>query len=208
VRLVRGRRALRARECGRMCRPWTSGEGAAAPDPERDGSALERTCRRPAGGRRCIGCGVSRARRCVQGTCPGTAVRRPVRGVSRDSVMPWERLGGKVDELPDRPAGVIYVAADTRQQVSDHGESTRPQYALGRAGRRALGCGQRPGFWMTMIWQIRVSAVRSGGFPAACHRDFPGACSGWCWARRCRAWHDRPEGLVSADRVVRDGGLR
>ena len=46
------------------------------------------------------------------------------------AVIPWERLGTKVTcEQTDRLA-VVYVRQSTRQQVVDHGESTRLQYAL------------------------------------------------------------------------------
>ncbi|MEV6866014.1 recombinase family protein [Streptosporangium subroseum] len=46
------------------------------------------------------------------------------------AVMAWERVGGKVtDQHRDRLA-IVYVRQSTRQQVLDHGESTRLQYAL------------------------------------------------------------------------------
>jgi DNA invertase Pin-like site-specific DNA recombinase len=54
------------------------------------------------------------------------------------AVLPWERLGSKVcDRHLDRLA-VVYVRQSTRQQVLDHGESTRLQYAL---VERAVGLG-------------------------------------------------------------------
>ena len=49
--------------------------------------------------------------------------------------MPWERLGGKVTSCQTGRLAVIYVRQSTRQQVIDHSESTRLQYAL--AGRAA-----------------------------------------------------------------------
>ena len=44
--------------------------------------------------------------------------------------MPWERLGGKVTSCQTGRLAVIYVRQSTRQQVIDHSESTRLQYAL------------------------------------------------------------------------------
>src|SRR5438477_88861 len=49
--------------------------------------------------------------------------------------MPWERLGGKVTSCQTGRLAVIYVRQSTKQQVIDHSESTRLQYAL--AGRAA-----------------------------------------------------------------------
>src|SRR5260370_41181746 len=44
--------------------------------------------------------------------------------------MPWERLGGKVTSCQTGRLAVIYVRQSTKQQVIDHSESTRLQYAL------------------------------------------------------------------------------
>ncbi len=44
--------------------------------------------------------------------------------------MPWERLGGKVTSRQTGRLAVIYVRQSTKQQVIDHSESTRLQYAL------------------------------------------------------------------------------
>ena len=46
------------------------------------------------------------------------------------AVLPWERLGGKVGALHLERLAVVYVRQSTRQQVLDHGESTRLQYGL------------------------------------------------------------------------------
>jgi len=46
------------------------------------------------------------------------------------AVLPWERLGGKVDERHLARLAVVYVRQSTRQQVADHSESTRLQYGL------------------------------------------------------------------------------
>ena len=45
-------------------------------------------------------------------------------------LMPWERLGGKVTSCQTGRLAVIYVRQSTKQQVIDHSESTRLQYAL------------------------------------------------------------------------------
>jgi DNA invertase Pin-like site-specific DNA recombinase len=44
--------------------------------------------------------------------------------------MPWERLGGKVTSCQTGRLAVTCVRQGTRQQVIDHSESTRLQYAL------------------------------------------------------------------------------
>jgi DNA invertase Pin-like site-specific DNA recombinase len=44
--------------------------------------------------------------------------------------MPWERLGGKVTSCQTGRLAVIYVRQSTKQQVIEHSESTRLQYAL------------------------------------------------------------------------------
>jgi DNA invertase Pin-like site-specific DNA recombinase len=54
------------------------------------------------------------------------------------ALVPWERLGGKVDERHLERLAVVYVRQSTRQQVLDHGESTRLQYGL---VQRAVGLG-------------------------------------------------------------------
>jgi DNA invertase Pin-like site-specific DNA recombinase len=46
------------------------------------------------------------------------------------AVLPWERLGSKVGDRHLERLAVVYVRQSTRQQVLDHGESTRLQYAL------------------------------------------------------------------------------
>ncbi len=44
--------------------------------------------------------------------------------------MPWERPGHKIDDRHLRRLAVVYVRQSTRQQLVDHQESTRLQYAL------------------------------------------------------------------------------
>src|ERR1043166_3510338 len=54
------------------------------------------------------------------------------------ALLPGERLGSKVGERQLERLAVVYVRQSTRQQVADHGESTRLQYGL---GERAVGLG-------------------------------------------------------------------
>ena len=46
------------------------------------------------------------------------------------ALLPWERLGSKVDDRHLERLAVVYVRQSTRQQVAEHGESTRLQYGL------------------------------------------------------------------------------
>ena len=54
------------------------------------------------------------------------------------ALLPWERLGSKVGDRHLERLAVVYVRQSTRQQVIDHGESTRLQYGL---VERAVGLG-------------------------------------------------------------------
>src|SRR6266511_2791512 len=54
------------------------------------------------------------------------------------ALLPWERLGSKVGERHLARLAAVYVRQSTRQQVIDHGESTRLQYGL---VERAVGLG-------------------------------------------------------------------
>src|SRR6266540_4233223 len=54
------------------------------------------------------------------------------------ALLPWERLGSKVGDRHLARLAVVYVRQSTRQQVIDHGESTRLQYGL---VERAVGLG-------------------------------------------------------------------
>jgi DNA invertase Pin-like site-specific DNA recombinase len=54
------------------------------------------------------------------------------------ALLPWERLGSKVGDRQLERLAVVYVRQSTRQQVADHGESTRLQYGL---VERAVGLG-------------------------------------------------------------------
>jgi DNA invertase Pin-like site-specific DNA recombinase len=54
------------------------------------------------------------------------------------TLLPWERLASKVGDRQLERLAVVYVRQSTRQQVLDHGESTRLQYGL---VERAVGLG-------------------------------------------------------------------
>src|SRR6266511_711386 len=54
------------------------------------------------------------------------------------ALLPWERLGSKVGERHLARLAAVYVRQSSRQQVADHGESTRLQYGL---VERAVGLG-------------------------------------------------------------------
>src|SRR6266705_607006 len=54
------------------------------------------------------------------------------------ALLGWERLGSKVGDRHLERLAVVYVRQSTRQQVLDHGESTRLQYGL---VERAVGLG-------------------------------------------------------------------
>jgi DNA invertase Pin-like site-specific DNA recombinase len=54
------------------------------------------------------------------------------------ALLPWEPLGGKVGARHLERLAVVSVRQSTRQQVLDHGESTRLQYGL---VQRAVGLG-------------------------------------------------------------------
>jgi DNA invertase Pin-like site-specific DNA recombinase len=104
--------------------------------------------------------------------------------------MPWERLGGKVTSCQTGRLAVIYVRQSTKQQVIDHSESTRLQYAL--AGR-AAAMGWAAARIIVIdddLGKSGSSAVDRAGFQRLVTEISLGM-SGWCWARRCRAWHDR-----------------
>ena len=72
------------------------------------------------------------------------------------ALLAWERLGSKVGDRHLARLAVVYVRQSTRQQVADHGESTRLQYGL---VERAVGLGwpasrvlvNRPGFRAVFI---------------------------------------------------------
>jgi DNA invertase Pin-like site-specific DNA recombinase len=55
-----------------------------------------------------------------------------------DRAGAWERLGGNIADRQLERLAVVYVRQSTRQQVLDHGESTRLQYGL---VQRAVGLG-------------------------------------------------------------------
>jgi hypothetical protein len=106
------------------------------------------------------------------------------------ALLAWERLGSKVCDRHLERLAVVYVRQSTRQQVADHGESTRLQYGL---VQRAVALG-----WPTpRVLVIDEDLGKSGSSAAGrvgssgWSPRSPWAMWGWCWAARCRAWPAR-----------------
>jgi hypothetical protein len=59
-------------------------------------------------------------------------------------MLPHEYGDGKIRGWHRDRLAAVYVRQSSRQQVADHGESTRLQYGLGRPGGRA-GLARVPG---------------------------------------------------------------
>lgn len=79
-------------------------------------------------------------------------------------LMPWERLDGKVTGRHRDALAVVYVRQSTRQQVLDHGESTRLQYAL---VDRAVALGWQAGRVLVIdddLGKSGTSAIARPGF--------------------------------------------
>jgi Site-specific recombinases, DNA invertase Pin homologs len=79
-------------------------------------------------------------------------------------LMPWERLDGKVTGRHRDALAVVYVRQWTRQQVLDHGESTRLQYAL---TDRAVALGWQAGRVLVIdddLGKSGTSAIARPGF--------------------------------------------
>jgi DNA invertase Pin-like site-specific DNA recombinase len=76
------------------------------------------------------------------------------------AVLPWERLGGKVTDRHLQRLAVVYVRQSTRQQVLDHQESTRLQYAL---TERAVGLGWPADRVMVIDEDLGKSAASAAG---------------------------------------------
>jgi hypothetical protein len=92
------------------------------------------------------------------------------------ALLPWERLGSKVGDRHLERLAVVYVRQSTRQQVIDHGESTRLQYGL---VERAVGLGWPVSRVLVIdedLGKSGASTAGAGGVPAAGHRDHHGAC--------------------------------
>jgi hypothetical protein len=123
----------------------------------------------------------------------------PVKGTAMTAVMAWERLGGKVTARHLDLLAVVYERQSTWQQVIDHGESTRLQYALveravglgwaasrvmvidedlGKSGSSAIG---RVGFQrLVTAPRKRSSAGRSASTPDATTSSWRPRCSSRC----------------------------
>src|ERR687897_502378 len=80
------------------------------------------------------------------------------------ALWPWGRLGSKVGDRQLERLAVVYVRQSTRQQVPDHGESTRPQYGL---VERAVGLG-----WQTSRVLVIDEDLGKSGSSAAGRAGF------------------------------------
>ena len=76
------------------------------------------------------------------------------------ALLPWERLGSKVDDRHLERLAVVYVRQSTRQQVADHGESTRLQYGL---VERAVGLGWPTSRVLVIDEDLGKSGVSAAG---------------------------------------------
>src|SRR5919205_977053 len=108
------------------------------------------------------------------------------------ALLPWERLGGKVGDRHLARLAVVYVRQSTRQQVADHGESTRLQYGL---VERAVGLGWPASRVMVIDQDLGKSGSSAAGrlgrrlVPAA------GAVRAGRGAASRRRWGVRPGGV-------------
>jgi len=76
------------------------------------------------------------------------------------ALLPWERLGGKVSDRQLERLAVVYVRQSTRQQVADHGESTRLQYGL---VERAVALGWQTSRVMVIDEDLGKSGASAAG---------------------------------------------
>ena len=76
------------------------------------------------------------------------------------ALLPWERLGSKVGDRHLERLAVVYVRQSTRQQVADHGESTRLQYGL---VERAVGLGWPTSRVLVIDEDLGKSGVSAAG---------------------------------------------
>src|ERR671913_2412418 len=76
------------------------------------------------------------------------------------ALLAWERLGSKVGDRHLERLAVVYVRQSTRQQVADHGESTRLQYGL---VERAVGLGWPTSRVLVIDEDLGKSGVSAAG---------------------------------------------
>jgi len=76
------------------------------------------------------------------------------------AVLAWERLGSKVGARHLERLAVVYVRQSTRQQVADHGESTRLQYGL---VERAVALGWQTSRVMVIDEDLGKSGASAAG---------------------------------------------
>src|SRR6266487_2368528 len=103
------------------------------------------------------------------------------------ALLPWERLGSKVCNRHLERLAVVYVRQSTRQQVLDHGESTRLQYGL---VERAVALGWQISRVLVIDEDLGKSgpARPAGRGSSGWSPRSPWGMWGWCWASRCRCW--------------------
>jgi hypothetical protein len=103
------------------------------------------------------------------------------------SVMPWERPGSKIDDRHLQRLAVIYIRQSTCQQLVDHQESTRLQYAL-------VDHVVALGWQADRILLIDEDLGKSGRVPSPARASSVWSPrSGWttsvsCWGSRCPVW--------------------
>src|ERR671936_1263619 len=100
------------------------------------------------------------------------------------ALVPWEGLGRKVADRHLARLAAVYVRQSSRQQVADHGESTRLQYGL---TERAVALGWPASRVMVIdedLGKSGSSAAGRVGFQRLVTEITMGMWA-WCWASRC-----------------------
>src|SRR3954466_1582261 len=117
---------------------------------------------------------------------------------------PWARHEDKVGPEHRDRAAIVYVRQSSRQQVLEHGESTRLQYAL---AERAVALGWARSRVTVIDDDLGVSAAVADtrvGLEETSHRGHDGPCRHRAGQRDVPAGAHRP-GLASAAGAVLAG---
>jgi len=103
------------------------------------------------------------------------------------TVLPRERGDGKIQGWHQDRLAVVYVRQSSRQQVTDHGESTRLQYGL---TDRAVSLGWAASRVMVIDEDLGRSAANAAERPgfARLVAEITMGKLAWCWVWRCRGW--------------------
>jgi hypothetical protein len=106
------------------------------------------------------------------------------------TAAPRERGDDKIQGWHLDRLAVVYVRQSSRQQVADHGESTRLQYGL---TGRAVALGWAASRVMVIDEDLGRSAANAAERPGSrgWSRRSRWGMWGWCWAWRCRGWPAR-----------------